>query len=1341
MSQVSQISQMSIGSIASNTALELKFQDNDTLYYVDSRVGVGGGSRELSISRSQTSRKHGGNVSPMNEFTQQLTQVKSSNVNSTGQLDVNKFLIRICVILFGMILGCSICISWWYNSVVEEIEIAMEYTISSVQETAINKVDYSLRTPLALNGIMNGLLYTNDIPKDGTSLINGSYNHLLFDFHNYDPSDAVYQVLIYIDSENNTDAALGFAYLDPNQPHSTVWTYDGSVGYQEIVGYNSSVAYSPRDRPWYSLAMTLDEGVRKWTDIYTFAFADEPGISLVETIYYEGVRIIFVVEYLVSDLNSVLDSIAYSLPLPELNGVLYLVADNSSNTSNTSNTGNSGNDYAILAVGARNEFVSEYNEVLKDSFYRFNEEDMDNNIHRLGNGWLLRISRISIAWPMTLQMYFSGSNVTQEAYFVALYSNDYLYDIDDLLDASIAGFVSIVCIIIIFMVSLKYFDSYATKYKEFGQKFVLYALKTQTYCILFLKFVLIGIFIIIYYEQEGTTDDVFDKLIVNTMVKTEYKQAHNAFKYQITDNIEFISNLIETRISGIGLQVLDYEGLSNGIINVDEAVNETEAFLTNLQNSLTSSDGRFNQYGIYLATPNGSIHGAKTHYNVENNSIAGIHIYRRNVAQEDDALHLYTTNEHGLAANEETTSQTYDPRCRIWYQSAIKYGFSGSWSQAFPISKDHLDYFLNDNGSPGDAYQCTVAVEKYESIFGSNYSEGIDVEKTSEIVWTRYTFETITNGGEASIGLAATKCFINKTTNELVAIVLIDYLLDDLSTFLNRVAAINSDTDDSNDNMAWIIESNDTDGRDFMLASSDGETTETVHGLEGLSCVDNSAKKPYAARDSPNDDINIFSQLVLDATGVDSLPVTSISVNTSKNDSSVIDIGINSKVDDVSVQIETPIDYPYVESGRIKYIPGRLESGVGLDAVLIKIVDMSDLIATNVDAQTITLGVSILIVICIVFLDRRLASDKLDTNVQSKYSSYTRRRINGKVYTGVARQKKRDFKDMREDWYQIIVDCTNVYWQEYISNKSCQLITLKEMESFTLKYAKRYLSFQNIDNPMALCDECCLATQNENVQFKRIDHFITFELGNYKIYKFFVQAVILSHVFSLFNEPDTPEKLKKEGWSGNLAAFVAFCIVIEWIDTALWGYERTKRFYARTEVKNCQYLEQCKRIQLGNHSRPKLIMFNLFWDTRNDLLRVFIGPGHTQFNLVFATVFLITINYFMTIGGRIGFFSYYVPITPLLLILRNEKTFYAMKNTLRALIEASDVLILFFTYLVVCSLLGMALFYDSLNTDQSINNYSSFFRSVITSLVYCVTGESFNDLGFVEHFIDNTKIQ
>ena len=48
-------SQVSTGSIVSNTALELKFQDNDTLYYVDFRVG---GSRIVNLTESHRQQKY-----------------------------------------------------------------------------------------------------------------------------------------------------------------------------------------------------------------------------------------------------------------------------------------------------------------------------------------------------------------------------------------------------------------------------------------------------------------------------------------------------------------------------------------------------------------------------------------------------------------------------------------------------------------------------------------------------------------------------------------------------------------------------------------------------------------------------------------------------------------------------------------------------------------------------------------------------------------------------------------------------------------------------------------------------------------------------------------------------------------------------------------------------------------------------------------------------------------------------------------------------------------------------------------------------------------------------------
>ena len=65
-----------------------------------------------------------------------------------------------------------------------------------------------------------------------------------------------------------------------------------------------------------------------------------------------------------------------------------------------------------------------------------------------------------------------------------------------------------------------------------------------------------------------------------------------------------------------------------------------------------------------------------------------------------------------------------------------------------------------------------------------------------------------------------------------------------------------------------------------------------------------------------------------------------------------------------------------------------------------------------------------------------------------------------------------------------------------------------------------------------------------------------------------------------------------------------------------------------------------------------------------------------------------------TVFYRIGTFSYYVPIVPVLFVFHHHNTYYAMVNILESLGKATDVLLLFAiaTMLILCAALGIALF-------------------------------------------------
>ena len=383
---------------------------------------------------------------------------------------------------------------------------------------------------------------------------------------------------------------------------------------------------------------------------------------------------------------------------------------------------------------------------------------------------------------------------------------------------------------------------------------------------------------------------------------------------------------------------------------------------------------------------------------------------------------------------------------RQWYQNALIYTFDGTFDEAFPLNTTDFDDFYSGSGVAGGTEECTSAVSAYIDLFsiaysyenGSNSDDGyyyyysstnVSLNSSTDVSWSRYIWDT---GG---IGLSGSKAIVNDTTGELLAVVLVDYSLDELSVFLNE-------TNDDSDWLSWIFETNTSD----MVASSDGQVLTTVSGLAGLSCVSDSEEYvSLEAVDHPNDDIKIFSEAIYDVEGVDALPINS----------------------STSVSIPTIIDSPYVEAGRLQYWPGILDDDTGIDFVIVKAIDVDALDESIEDDQMITLIVSFFVVFLSIYgmsklekafryrslkpfsFDNDTQKDDNELNVH-EYEMYQSQRIldlgsenyisddsdsdNEQDKTVIA---DRTHFDVKDDWSKIIADRLRIEWSLHFRENIC----------------------------------------------------------------------------------------------------------------------------------------------------------------------------------------------------------------------------------------------------------------------------------------------------------------
>ena len=170
-----------------------------------------------------------------------------------------------------MVIGCGILITWWYIQSQSEIGAIMQTTVKSVQKRANNEIEYAFRIPLSIMHTTIGALYTNNIAIDN-SIFNGDYYDIFSSFDSIDPTNSIFDVLIYNEKYN-----IGYGVYKINSALYE-WQFNGTCldNTREV-----KCNYVPKERPWYLQALTLNTSYhRKWTEMYKFASDDNYGLIL-----------------------------------------------------------------------------------------------------------------------------------------------------------------------------------------------------------------------------------------------------------------------------------------------------------------------------------------------------------------------------------------------------------------------------------------------------------------------------------------------------------------------------------------------------------------------------------------------------------------------------------------------------------------------------------------------------------------------------------------------------------------------------------------------------------------------------------------------------------------------------------------------------------------------------------------------------------------------------------------------------------------------------------------------------------------------------------------------------
>eukprot|EP01084_Bolivina_argentea_P008905 16657_1 len=335
---------------------------------------------------------------------------------------------------------------------------------------------------------------------------------------------------------------------------------------------------------------------------------------------------------------------------------------------------------------------------------------------------------------------------------------------------------------------------------------------------------------------------------------------------------------------------------------IDDSVNSKSSmdhFMINMMKSYLqpSYPFDFRPWAIYYGTPAGDFVGT---FRDPNDDTLG-HVRRDKTTNWIREFVTIATGDIPDYSAPYYYDPLMDPRCRPWYEDALKNSFTGKANDAYP--NDTFYNFIYDTKQPSLTHNCEEAKSSIQDFYGiwsnnsndfTNFDKSLFTNNTKySLIWSRYIF-----GDQASIGITASSTIIDEN-GKLLAVIAIDWLLSALSENLKTFVETESSDDGVGSNeYIWIFESNKNEPA--MIASSDLKTiTDTSH-LEGcLSFTGGSSNEeiPYLAIEHPTYTIRVMSKEIVNVHGIETLPVNSL----------------------YSSSIKIPIDLPHLEAGRISY--------------------------------------------------------------------------------------------------------------------------------------------------------------------------------------------------------------------------------------------------------------------------------------------------------------------------------------------------------------------------------------------------------------------------------------
>ena len=94
---------------------------------------------------------------------------------------------------------------------------------------------------------------------------------------------------------------------------------------------------------------------------------------------------------------------------------------------------------------------------------------------------------------------------------------------------------------------------------------------------------------------------------------------------------------------------------------------------------------------------------------------------------------------------------------------------------------------------------------------------------------------------------------------------------------------------------------------------------------------------------------------------------------------------------------------------------------------------------------------------------------------------------------------------------------------------------------------------------------------------------------------------------------------------------------------------------------------------------------------------------------------------------RVGPFSYYFPILPFLVIVRNHHVLQFMMDLMGALLYSKDILLSYLCFILIFAMLALSLFKNSVtNGDLFTDSFTTFTNALITGFIFISTTENYD---------------